>query len=265
LRPEDKPVDLSESVLELQKVAEYRRAKRILRAAGIGGIIFGLLALVIGVPLLEQNPINLILVLLGLVLLGEGIWNVALPTAEGVIVDGIALILVGLWNIFVSVLNVAAGATEGAHWGVVALFQIGYGIYRFTMYGRFYQAFQERPPAEDVKRLDDIVAKVMRSTYKNSADIINFQTRSFFKQQTWKGQLTGAAALFVDQLGHDVLIAPQDDVEFVKQGKVLIGRTLKVTFRIKDQTFNGLISPESFARYEQWKQGEEEPPTVEEA
>src|SRR5712691_11000070 len=109
---------------ELQQIAEYRRARKTLRAAGIGGIIFGVLALAIGVPLLTINLLNIVLVMIGLLLLVEGIWNVTYPTAEGVIVDGVALILVGVWNIFVTFFNaLAAGGGPGAalhvHWAVI--------------------------------------------------------------------------------------------------------------------------------------------------
>ena len=98
------------AVNDLQQVAEYRRARKTLRAAGIGGLVFGGLALVTGVSMLAQNFLNIILIMIGLLLLAEGIWNVTYPTAVGILVDGAALILVGLWNIFITILNVLAVA-----------------------------------------------------------------------------------------------------------------------------------------------------------
>src|SRR5260370_32291843 len=122
---------------ELQQVAEYRRARKTLRAAGIGGIVFGVLALAVGVPLLAVDLINAVLVMIGLLLLVEGIWNVTYPTAEGVIVDGLSLLVVGVWNIFVTIYNaVAAGGGPGAalhvQWAVIGGFQICFPRYRFS-------------------------------------------------------------------------------------------------------------------------------------
>lgn len=243
---------------ELQQIAEYRRARKTLRAAGIGGIIFGVLALAVGMPLLAVNPLNIVLVLIGALLLAEGIWNVSYPTAEGVIVDGLALLLVGLWNIFITFFNaLAAGGGPGAalhvHWAVVGVFQIGYGVYRFASYRRFTEAFAEKPSAEDLKQMDQLVKKILKMKPKGAEDVITFQTTSSFKQQVWTAQLAGDAAMFVAKVGHDVLVAHKEEVDIEVHGKALLGKTLKATFRIRDHTMKGLISPESYAKYEDWK------------
>jgi hypothetical protein len=38
------------------------------------------------------------------------------------------------------------------------------------------------------------------------------------------------------------------------RGKVLLGKALNAKSQIADRSFNGTIAPESFARYEDWKQ-----------
>jgi hypothetical protein len=45
------------------------------------------------------------------------------------------------------------------------------------------------------------------------------------------------------------------------RGKVLLGKTLKVSVRLKDRVTEGLISPEEYAKYEAWKSGEEATPS----
>jgi hypothetical protein len=195
---------------ELQQVAEYRRARKTLRAAGIGGLVFDTLALIAGVSMLAQNFINIILIMIGLLLLVEGCWNVFYPTAEGILVDGAALLLVGLWNIFVTIFNVMAA-------------------------------------------MDELVKTLMKTNPKDSAGMISFKAKNFFGQQQWKGQLAENAALFVAAQTHDVLVAGKDDVQIKVHGKVAFGKTRKAKVRIRTQTLEALISPESLTRYEAWK------------
>jgi hypothetical protein len=243
---------------ELQQVAEYRRARKTLRAAGIGSLVFGTIALFMGVSMLAQNFINVILVMIGLLLLVEGCWNVFFPTAEGILVDGVALLLVGLWNIFVTVLNMLAAAAGGAatppvQWGVVGVLQIAYGIYRFVSYRRFAEAFRKKPEDEELKRMHELVKMVMKANPKNSEGMISFKAKNFFGQQQWKGQLAENAAMFVAAQTHDVLVAGKDDVRIDVQGKVAFGKTRRAKVRIRSQTLDALISPESLTKYEAWK------------
>jgi hypothetical protein len=246
-------MDFADSVDELQEIAENRRARKILRASGIGAILFGVLALAIGIPLLAVDLLNVVLVGIGVLLLIEGIWNVSLPTAEGIIVDGIALILVGVWNIFIAFLSVLVNNPEPIRWGILGAVQIGYGIYRFTTYPRFYAALRHHPEPEDLKLMDKLVKQIQKTKTKATDDHIAFQTKGFLQQQVWKGQLARAAALFVDQTGHEVMVLHEDQFEMTVRGKVLIGKTLKVSVRFKDRVTDGLISPEEYAKYESWK------------
>jgi hypothetical protein len=154
-------------------------------------------------------------------------------------------------------LSFAAGAHEEVRWGILGVVQIGYGIYRFATYPRFYAALRHQPEPAELKLLDDLVKQIQKTSTKKTDDHIAFQTKSFLKQQIWKGQLARGAALFVDNTGHDVLVLHEDEVEMTVRGKVLIGKTLKVAVRLKDRRSEGLISPEEYAKYETWKQQEE--------
>ncbi|HSC77053.1 MAG TPA: hypothetical protein VLB32_00700, partial [Candidatus Acidoferrales bacterium] len=80
---------------ELQRAADFRTVRKTLRPAAFGSIVFGVIAIGMGIASLEDSPVNAVLVLLGLGLLGEGIWILVQPTPVGMIVDGIALCLLG--------------------------------------------------------------------------------------------------------------------------------------------------------------------------
>ena len=112
---------------ELQRVANYRQMHKRLRTSGIGSVFFGVIAIAIGVKMLRFSDLNLILVGIGVFLLIEGLWLIVRPAPIGVILDGIALILVGTWNIAVQILNAAAGHPGQGFWPILGIFQILWG------------------------------------------------------------------------------------------------------------------------------------------
>jgi uncharacterized membrane protein len=65
-------VELIGNIEELQKISDYRTIRKTLRPAGIGSIVFGVLAVVMGIASIEDNSLNAILALIGLFLLVEG-------------------------------------------------------------------------------------------------------------------------------------------------------------------------------------------------
>ena len=99
----------SQEIEELQKISNYRSVNKGLRWPAIGSIIFGLIAIVSGVVSIEENPINLVLALIGIFLLIEGIWLIVAPNPKGMIADGIALLILGIWNITTTMMNWATG------------------------------------------------------------------------------------------------------------------------------------------------------------
>jgi hypothetical protein len=248
-------VDDRDSIDELHQIAEYRRARKMLRTSGWGAIVFGIINVVIAVYWLQFSPVNAILLLIALALLGVGIWEVVYPVAVAAIIDGIIVLTLALWNIFVTVINQAAGGPPQFHGIVFMVFMISWGVSRFVMYRRFAEGLQETPEPEAVQRLDKVVAKIKKLKSAEAGDIIGFRIAAKFMkpQQDFKGQLGENAAIFIDKNGHDVLVAHKDDVIIKVQGKVLLGKTLKASIRVAEHKLEGTISPESYQRYVDWK------------
>jgi hypothetical protein len=248
--PADEPS--AEVFAELQRVANYRHMRNTLKASGGGSMVFGVLAIVIGVTSLRDNPINLILVGIGMLLAIEGLWLVVAPRPIGIIGNGVALVIVGIWNIAISAANAAAG--QPGPWPVIGLLQIGWGIQCFARYPRFKNIPRETPSPSTLKRIDQIVNDIHRSKMDKDPQVIQFQAKTFFSPQVWKGRLRSNHAIFVGMSKNDLIFARPGDVDIRRDGKVLVGKTLKATFRIADRTFKGTLSPEAFNRYTDWKQ-----------
>src|SRR4051812_15833051 len=98
---------------DLQRISDYRVVRKSLRTSGIGSIIWGIIAVVVGGLALRVNVLNIFLVTLGLLLIGTGVLNIVAPMPIGIIIDGIVISILGVWNIFISLANIALGAQGG--------------------------------------------------------------------------------------------------------------------------------------------------------
>jgi membrane-bound ClpP family serine protease len=127
---------------KLQAVSNYNLLCKALRPAGVGSIIFGLIAMAMGFAAMDENPINALLGIIGIFLLVEGIWILAVPSPVGMIVDGIALLIVGLWNISVTLGSAAGGISFFALLGV---WQIVAGCKSFGRYSHFSKLPMSKP------------------------------------------------------------------------------------------------------------------------
>jgi hypothetical protein len=252
-------MDERDGIDELHDLAEHRRARKMIRHAGLGLIVFGCINALIAWSWGQHNAFALLVAAIAAAMLAVGFWEVLFPMAEAVLFDGIITIIVGLTNLLLTLANAVAGGVVSIHWGIFGGLIIAWGVSRFISYRRLSDALRLKPDREAMKRLDSVVARIKNAKSKDSSDIIGFRVaQQFMKpQQDWKGQLGTDAAIFIDKRGHDIMVAHKDDVEIEVTGKVLIGKTLKVSVRVAEHSMQATISPESYERYEDWKTRDE--------
>ncbi|MFB3896660.1 MAG: hypothetical protein ACE14V_10200 [bacterium] len=237
---------------ELQRICNYRYVRKTLKPAGIGSIIFGVIAIVMGFTGIADNPINAILGFIGLFLFVEGIWIIFAPKPMGMIVDGIALSILGVWNIMVTIANAANGESHG-FFAILGLMQIAMAVQSFKMYKRCSVMPMVIPTEETLKKLDELAKSIAKSEVKDQPDMIEFQIIGFRNRQIWKGKLESDSAIFAEGSGQDVIFAKKNEVELVNNGKVMVGKSLNMQFKTKDRILKGTIKPESFDRFTAWK------------
>ena len=225
----------------LQSAADYNRLKRELIPVGIVSIIFGLPPLILGI--LNLAPIQ---ILLGVFPIIMGVWVIASPKPAGILAEGITLVILGVSNILLFLLNLLGGG----HPVILVIFGVGLivlGIRCFTQLKSYWNKSVRKPSLEVRRRFDEIAKSIKKEKANKSTDTIQFKAR-----RLWKGKLYKDRAIFVG--GGRVLFAKKPDVDFVKSGgETLIGKKLKVTFLIRDLEMCGTISPEFFQRFEAWK------------
>lgn len=238
---------------ELQKVATYWGMPKALKSSGIGSIIFGVIAMVVGGTGFADNSVNGILFFLGVVLIAEGIWLIVKPMPVGFIVDGITVVILGVWNIFVGITNSGSGDSGAGRWAVFGIFQIYLGIKNIKRYKEF--STMQKPTGDELQRMEALLKTVKNGSLKLTPDLIEFRRRSFLADHPWKARLFDNVGVFVNAKVGEALIVKKDEIQFTPTGKVLLGKTRKCTFKIGALSSEGMIHPDSLERFDSWKQG----------
>lgn len=85
-----------QNIKQFQGAADFRLLRKKLKGGGIGSIIFGLIAVGMGLAFVEDNPVNAILAVIGFFLLIEGVWVLRAPSPRGMIMEGIVMCVIGV-------------------------------------------------------------------------------------------------------------------------------------------------------------------------
>jgi len=243
-------VEPSNLAIKLQKTADYRTVLKSLKTAGIWSILFGAIALVLGMV----APSIWVLSALGLVLVGTGVWNIVAPRPAGIIVDGVTLLMVGAYSLVFTVLAVTQGGGASAHWAVLGVTQLVWGAGRIGSYRRYASAFLEQPSDAELQQLDQAVDAVRNARPKETSGVIQIAVDGLHRS-VWKAKLTGDDAIFVEVTGHDVVIGTRESVEIENRGRVMIGSAVKVTVSVDGHELKGTMPAAAWRLYEQWKTG----------
>jgi hypothetical protein len=253
------PVPSASADGQLRKALDYKSLQNHLRSAGIGSILFGIIAIFFGGTAMKGAPVNLVLVLLGVVLLLEGIWALLRPSAVGIIVDGFVLIALGAWNIFVTVYNISQTTSSGSGaFAVLGAWQVVWGIQSFRQYDRFAYLSCQTVSAAELKSADEKIAAIGNADLLSSPDLIEYKVKTMFKEIIWRGKLLPGSLLLIRGENIFQVVEKKDSDITVGEGKPqedpLPGR-----LRLAKQTTAIRISRESLRRFQEWKNTANQP------
>lgn len=237
-----------EKLDQMTKIAAYQLLKKGTRPGAIGAIIFGLIAVLMGGAMLSENPLNGFLIIIGIFLLTEGIVVLALPSPAGMILQGIGMWMVGIWNLGLTLLEMGAGQGWSI-WGLLGISQMVWGSQSFAGYRRFAEGAEAASDASLAHEVELVVKDLLKAKAQSRRDIITFK----FGAIAWKGYLGACYGTFSVQGGKDTQFLLRDDVSFTEKGKALLGKTLKVRICLDHKEMDGTISPEHMERFTSWK------------
>ena len=237
---------------ELERASNYRILQKNLRPAAIGSMIFGIIAITTGFAAMDENPVNAILGMIGIILLAEGIWLMVTIKPSGLLLDGIALLLIGFWNIIISMAKlISEGGGTSVFLGLGAM-QLYLGGNSFGRYARFSKMTGTKPTEKTIAVIDDLIVELSQTGGSGLNDVIEFRV----KNSLWKGRLKEDVCIFIDMSQEEVIFPKKSQVNIKPQGEGHPEKEVQATFNIKGRNLVGTISSESYRKYETWKRKE---------
>jgi len=177
-----------------------------------------------------------------------GLRNRYQPSAVGLILDGILLMLLGGWLLTQqqAILLILRGGT------VLGVVLILMSALRFQRYGQVRDAFAEPPTDGQVAWFDEIVAEIQAADAAADPTIVEFRSGI-----AWKGKRLGDVLIFTDALDSENLIVDRHDAETTDKGKALLGSARFAAMRFGRRTFDfAEIAPEQLERLQSWRTDE---------
>ncbi len=249
---------------DLQRVASYRELLKTLRPRGIGSIIWGLIAIGLGLAAMDASRLNVILAVIGVFLIIEGIWALVAPAPVGMMIDGIALLLLGVWNLATTILDMSAGRDASPMFLVLGILQLGWAGQGFAKYAHFSKILSREASPLAVQKFDQLLHDLESASMTSDAALVEFVTSA--PARLWKGQLRNIGGLFAMHSGRklsryrrwadgNLLVATRQEVSFLKDGDGIKPDTVRVAISIRGQKMSGVMPREALQRYEAWKIG----------
>lgn len=199
----------------LQQVAAYRDLCRRVRRSGRENIVFALIMLFLAYTI-SRGPVLPVVVTLYLILaVGEllvGVFKVMRPSAEGVFLDGIVLLIFAVYNLGFMFWRFQNGIPPDLVIIFLGLFMLMGAVGRFKDYRLLRQLFARRPGAEHIAWFDELIAEIRLADPESDDQAIDLPT-----QPHWKAKLLGSLAFFVSRRGNHVLVAGPEDFEILRE------------------------------------------------
>jgi hypothetical protein len=240
-------MDTDSNRRSLQSAADRVVVEKYVRASGIGGAIFGVLALFLGV----MPPASAVLIVLGSLLSLMGLWNLTNPRPLGIAFVGVCLFVVGLFNIGSGFVENAAGQRPSVFWQVLGVWQLIWGYQAFQRYRRFANSFDAPANAADGERAARAIRDLRRANPKKDRDVIQLFSGGL-NPRLVRVRLMADRAFCLVNAGDDVrdLSRGELDLELVGDAKAA---SPKVRVQMQSQSFVARIPREQLERFEEWK------------
>ena len=241
-------MDRSVPTSKVQRVAEYRAARRTIRLSGTWSVLFGVISIMAGCIWM---PVDWVLTVLGVTLMATGGWNFLAPRPTSIVLDAVILLLVGAYNLIGAVLAVMDGLPPSAGRACLGGLQIVWGVRRLGNLRQFASAFLERPTDLETKDIEETVSAIRKATAKGSADVIELTTG--VARRAWKARLMGDHAVFVAVATSDFLVGTRGTVVLTPRANEPRGGALTANLTVGATRLRITIGPDSLRLLEQWK------------
>lgn len=234
--------------MRLQQVAAYRDLCRRVRRSGRENVLFAFIMLFLAYLSWQRGMNNIFLILYIVLASSElfvGLFKWFAPSAEGVLLDGIVLLVFAGFNL----IGYLLGRQQETWVVLLALFLLFGAFGRFKDYGLLRRLFAERPSAEHIAWFDDLVQEIKSSDPHSDEQALDLPT-----SPPYRAKLLGTTAFFVTVKGNFVLVAGPDEFELLREKLDRGAGRRKALLRIHDVPFPEFeITDATWANYQKWR------------
>src|ERR1044072_7131625 len=153
-------------------------ARKKIRNAAILGVIWGTINLFLGAVLIQVNPLNVGILLLGLLMLGTGVTGLRKPSLHCLLAEGSVAALLFIWNVGTAMLNLSAGVTShiNPHSFICPAVAAGVFFHQYRRLGYLKEAMNTMAH-ETVKEATALCKTLFKAKLKESPDIAEASSR----------------------------------------------------------------------------------------
>jgi hypothetical protein len=222
-------------------------------------VFFGTSSILPAILFLHDNPLYIVPWSVGTLLLGTGLWCILAPSAVGMLLDALGLLLLGLWNLWLLAVAVFAGESPRIWWSVLGVLMLALSIHRFVSAPGFIKALRRKVSRDERAVVDELKRQLAVAKLARAEDAIEFKAETFWGPRIYRGKLAREAVVLMRFPDTRLLVLRRDELDIeLKKGKLLLSEARKARIRIRDQSWPGFIAMTFFERYEEWKYAEDE-------
>lgn len=179
--------------------------RKLIKNIGIGGIIWGLLNIGIGVVAIQATLLNVGILILGLLMLGTGVQALRKPSLGVLLAETIVTVFLFLWNLGIAILNGLVGEPPDPR-GIIfpLIFVIVFaGNYRKL---RHLRELISRIPPEKIQETKQVCKTIVKRKLKDEPLLVQSTDRKC------RAQLFDTSVFFIQRDLMRAFVASQDAV-----------------------------------------------------
>ncbi len=160
--------------------------RKLIRNIGIGGIIWGVINLLIGIVAIQVSTLNTGILILGVLMLITGVQALRKPSFEVLKAETLVCALLFLWNLGISVYNVTLGGSFEPR-GLIFPLIIAFVMFKYYLrLGHLREQIESVEP-ENVRQAKQMCNALTKIKHKNDPSVIqtnNGKCRVKFMEKT---------------------------------------------------------------------------------
>ena len=191
------------------------------------------------------------MIAVGVVLASAGAWNLLRTSVSGLVVDGGALIVCGVFLATAWRWMEPERPSQAANSIVAGVLQIVWAVRRLALYRTARHAVRD-PQA--IARLESIVRDLSRRDVRTDETVVQFRTGRFRHHRNRLGLYAEGVVGILESTA--IRLDKRSDVWIEASGTTAIGRAIKVKIQMSDLQLAAEMSVGHFQRFERWKLGQ---------